>query len=198
MKKDVLICGVGGQGTVLASKIIAASAMVAGNSVHSAETIGMAQRGGPVTSHVRIGEEAYSPLIPLGSADLILAFEPAEAVRNLGYLKKDGCVIVNSVPTKPVTESLQPSGYDGTEMIAYLKKQCSCIVIDAEELCRPFGSSRYFNIAILGVAAGSGRLGIDRSAVLGEIEKRVPAKYVETNKSAFLAGVRIGESYEVK
>lgn len=198
MKKDVLICGVGGQGTVLASKIIAASAMVAGNPVHSAETIGMAQRGGPVTSHVRIGEEAYSPLIPLGSADLILAFEPAEAVRNLGYLKKDGCVIVNSVPTKPVTESLQPSGYDGTEMIAYLKKQCSCIVIDAEELCRPFGSSRYFNIAILGVAAGSGRLGIDRSAVLGEIEKRVPAKYVETNKSAFLAGVRIGESYEVK
>ena len=198
MKKDVLICGVGGQGTVLASKIIAASAMVAGNPVHSAETIGMAQRGGPVTSHVRIGEEAYSPLIPLGSADLILAFEPAEAVRNLGYLKKDGCVIVNSVPTKPVTESLQPSGYDGTEMIAYLKKQCSCIVIDGEELCRPFGSSRYFNIAILGVAAGSGRLGIDRSAVLGEIEKRVPAKYVETNKSAFLAGVRIGESYEVK
>lgn len=198
MKKDVLICGVGGQGTVLASKIIAASAMVAGNPVHSAETIGMAQRGGPVTSHVRIGEDAYSPLIPLGSADLILAFEPAEAVRNLGYLKKDGCVIVNSVPTKPVTESLQPSGYDGTEMIAYLKKQCSCIVIDAEELCRPFGSSRYFNIAILGVAAGSGRLGIDRSAVLGEIEKRVPAKYVETNKSAFLAGVRIGESYEVK
>lgn len=198
MKKDVLICGVGGQGTVLASKIIAASAMVAGNPVHSAETIGMAQRGGPVTSHVRIGEEAYSPLIPLGSADLILAFEPAEAVRNLGYLKKDGCVIVNSVPTKPVTESLQPSGYDGTEMIAYLKKQCSCIVIDAEELCRPFGSSRYFNIAILGVAAGSGRLGIDRSEVLGEIEKRVPAKYVETNKSAFLAGVRIGESYEVK
>lgn len=197
MKKDVLICGVGGQGTVLASKIIAASAMVAGNPVHSAETIGMAQRGGPVTSHVRIGEEAYSPLIPLGSADLILAFEPAEAVRNLGYLKKDGCVIVNSVPTKPVTESLQPSGYDGTEMIAYLKKQCACIVIDAEELCRPFGSSRYFNIAILGVAAGSGRLGIERSAVLGEIEKRVPAKYVETNKSAFLAGVRIGESYEV-
>lgn len=198
MKKDVLICGVGGQGTVLASKIIAASAMVAGNPVHSAETIGMAQRGGPVTSHVRIGEEAYSPLIPLGSADLILAFEPAEAVRNLGYLKKDGCVIVNSVPTKPVTESLQPSGYDGTEMIAYLKKQCSCIVIDAEELCRPFGSSRYFNISILGVAAGSGRLGIERSEVLGEIEKRVPAKYVETNKSAFLAGVRIGESYEVK
>ena len=197
MKKDILICGVGGQGTVLASKIIAAAAMEAGDPVHSAETIGMAQRGGPVTSHVRIGEEAYSPLIPFGSADMILAFEPAEAVRNLRYLKPDGIVIVNSVPVKPVTESLMPTGYDGTEMIAYLKKKCSCIVIDGEELCRPFGSSRYFNIAILGVAAGAGRLGIDKETILSEIVRRVPGRYLETNKAAFLAGAEIGEQYAV-
>lgn len=197
MKKDILICGVGGQGTVLASKIIAAAAMEAGDPVHSAETIGMAQRGGPVTSHVRIGEEAYSPLIPFGSADMILAFEPAEAVRNLRYLKPDGIVIVNSVPVKPVTESLMPTGYDGTEMIAYLKKKCSCIVIDGEELCRPFGSSRYFNIAILGVAAGAGRLGIDEETILSEIVRRVPERYLETNKAAFLAGAEIGEQYAV-
>ena len=183
MKKDILICGVGGQGTVLASKIIAAAAMEAGDPVHSAETIGMAQRGGPVTSHVRIGEEAYSPLIPFGSADMILAFEPAEAVRNLRYLKPDGIVIVNSVPVKPVTESLMPTGYDGTEMIAYLKKKCSCIVIDGEELCRPFGSSRYFNIAILGVAAGAGRLGIDKETILSEIVRRVPERYLLLRKS---------------
>ena len=197
MKKDILICGVGGQGTVLASKIIAAAAMEAGDPVHSAETIGMAQRGGPVTSHVRIGEEAYSPLIPFGSADMILAFEPAEAVRNLRYLKPDGIVIVNSVPVKPVTESLMPTGYDGTEMIAYLEKKCSCIVIDGEELCRPFGSSRYFNIAILGVAAGAGRLGIDKETILSEIVRRVPERYLETNKAAFLAGAEIGEQYAV-
>ena len=197
MKKDILICGVGGQGTVLASKIIAAAAMEAGDPVHSAETIGMAQRGGPVTSHVRIGKEAYSPLIPFGSADMILAFEPAEAVRNLRYLKPDGIVIVNSVPVKPVTESLMPTGYDGTEMIAYLKKKCSCIVIDGEELCRPFGSSRYFNIAILGVAAGAGRLGIDKETILSEIVRRVPERYLETNKAAFLAGAEIGEQYAV-
>ena len=135
MKKDILICGVGGQGTVLASKIIAAAAMEAGDPVHSAETIGMAQRGGPVTSHVRIGEEAYSPLIPFGSADMILAFEPAEAVRNLRYLKPDGIVIVNSVPVKPVTESL--------------------------------------------------------------MLRRVPERYLETNKAAFLAGAEIGEQYAV-
>lgn len=198
MKKDILICGVGGQGTVLASKIIAASAMEAGDLVHSAETIGMAQRGGSVTSHVRIGEEAYSPLIPFGSADMILAFEPAEAVRNLRYLKPDGIVIVNSVPVKPVTESLMPTGYDGTEMIAYLKKKCTCIVVDGEELCRPFGSSRYFNIAILGVAAASGRLGIAREILLREIERRVPSKYLEANKAAFQAGAEIGAQYEVK
>ena len=197
MKKDILICGVGGQGTVLASKIIAAAAMEAGDPVHSAETIGMAQRGGPVTSHVRIGEEAYSPLIPFGSADMILAFEPAEAVRNLRYLKPDGIVIVNSVPVKPVTESLMPTGYDGTEMIAYLKKKCSCIVIDGEELCRPFGSSRYFNIAILGVAAGADRLGIDKETILSEIVRRVPERYLETNKAAFLAGAEIGEQYAI-
>ena len=69
-----------------------------GNTAHSAETIGMAQRGGSVTSHIRIGNRAFSPLIPLGKADIILAFEPSEAVRNLSYLKQDGIVIVNSVP----------------------------------------------------------------------------------------------------
>ena len=123
MNKDIMICGVGGQGTVLASKIIAAAAMEAGNVVHSAETIGMAQRGGSVTSHVRIGEDAYSPLIPQGAAEMMLAFEPAEAVRNISYLKKDGIVVVNSVPTRPVTESLQETGYDGREMITYLQSK---------------------------------------------------------------------------
>ena len=192
MNKDIMICGVGGQGTVLASKIIAAAAMEDGNAVHSAETIGMAQRGGPVTSHVRIGE-AYSPLIPFGNADLILAFEPAEAVRNLMYLKKDGAVIVNSNPTKPVTESLQETGYDGAEALEYLQKKCRTIVVDAEEICKPFGSARYFNIVILGVAAGAGLLGMSKELVLSEIERRVPAKFVETNKAAFLAGVAFGE-----
>lgn len=197
MNKDILICGVGGQGTVLASKIIAASAMDEGSAVHSAETIGMAQRGGSVTSHVRIGE-AYAPLIPHGAADMILAFEPEEAVRNLVYLKKDGIVLVNSVPVKPVTESLQDTGYDGTEMIRYLTGKCRCVVIDAEKLCAPFGSSRYFNIAILGVAAGTGKLGIAKETVLAEIEKRVPEKYIEMNKAAFFAGYEEGEKYEVK
>ena len=191
MNKDIMICGVGGQGTVLASKIIAAAAMEEGNVVHSAETIGMAQRGGSVTSHVRIGTDAYSPLIPFGSADLILAFEPAEAVRNLKYLKKDGVAVVNTTPTKPVTESLDPTGYDGSEMTEYLRKKCSCIFVDADEVCRPFGSAKFFNIIILGIAAGSGRLGISKDTILEQIEKRVPARFAEVNKKAFLAGYEL-------
>ncbi|MCQ2466393.1 MAG: indolepyruvate oxidoreductase subunit beta [Clostridia bacterium] len=195
MNKDIMICGVGGQGTVLASKIIAAAAMDEGNAVHSAETIGMAQRGGSVTSHVRVGE-AYSPLIPYGSADLIISFEPAEAVRNLIYLKKDGIVITNSVPTKPVTASISASEYNGVEMVNYLNTKCKVITVNSDDVCSEFGSNKFFNIAILGVAVGSGRLGISKETILKEIEARVPAKFIEVNKAAFEAGLKIGESYE--
>lgn len=193
MNKDIIICGVGGQGTVLASKILAAASMRNGETVHSAETIGMAQRGGPVTSHVRIGEGAFSPLIPYGHADLLLAFEPSEAVRNLHFLKKDGIVLVNSSPVKPTTESLHTTGYDGTEMISYLKSKCKTVVIDGDTVCKPFGSSKFFNIIILGVACGSGRLGIPKETVLAEMEARIKPQFLEKNKEAFAVGFAIGE-----
>ena len=192
MKKDIMICGVGGQGTVLASKLIAASAMDEGNAVHSAETIGMAQRGGPVTSHVRIGDGAYSPLIPLGGADLLIAFEPSEAVRNLKYLKKDGFVIVNAVPMKPTTLGAG-EGYDGESEIAYLQSKCRCLVVDSDALCAPFGSSKFFNVAVLGAAAGSGELGIGADTIRNTIEKIVPERFQEKNLAAFAAGFKIGE-----
>lgn len=191
MNKDILICGVGGQGTVLASKIIAAAAMEEGSAVHSAETIGMAQRGGSVTSHVRIGGEAYSPMIPFGGADMLLAFEPGEAVRNLRYLRKDGIAVVNTSAVKPVTESLKDTGYDGSGMTAYLKQKCSCIFVDAEEVCRPFGSSKFFNVIMLGVAAGSGHLGLKKETLLKQIEQRVPARFLDVNIRAFTAGIDI-------
>ena len=193
MDKDILICGVGGQGTVLASKIIAASAMKEGLIVHSAETIGMAQRGGPVTSHVRIGDSAFSPLIPSGSADLILGFEPAEAVRNISYLKSDGMVVVNTAAVMPVTEALAASGYDGNVMIRYLEKNCKCIFIDGVKECESFGSSRFLNIILLGAAAGSGALGLNKETLLSEIKARVPEKFKEINVQAFLHGFETGE-----
>ena len=193
MNKDILICGVGGQGTVLASRVIAAAAMEEGSPVHSAETIGMAQRGGSVTSHVRVGEGACSPLIPHGSAELMLAFEPAEAVRNLCYLKPGGTVVVNTVPTRPVLESLHPTGYSGQEMISFLQQKCPCILVNAEEVCAPFGSTKFFNLVLVGLAAGSGRLGIGKDTLLRQIERYVPARFLETDTQAFLAGFALGE-----
>ena len=191
MNKDILICGVGGQGTVLASKIIAAAAMEEGSPVHSAETIGMAQRGGSVTSHVRIGGEAFSPLIPFGGADMLLAFEPGEAVRNLRYMKKDGIAVVNTSAVKPVTESLKDTCYDGSEMTVYLKGKCSCIFVNAEEVCKPFGSTKFFNVIMLGVAAGSGHLGLGKETLLKQIEQRVPSRFLDVNLRAFNAGIEI-------
>ncbi len=199
MNKDILLCGVGGQGTVLASKLIASAAMRGGETVHSAETIGMAQRGGSVTSHVRIGKSAYSPLIPYGAADLILAFEPAEAVRNLPYLKKDGVVIVNSEPVKPVTESLKSSGCDSVNMLKYLKSKCrNVIIVNAGDICAEVGSPKVFNVAILGVAVGTGKTGLERENVMAEIEQRVKEKFREMNRMAFLKGEQIGADYEAK
>lgn len=194
MNKDILICGVGGQGTVLASKLIASAAMSENNIVHSAETIGMAQRGGSVTSHVRIGQNAFSPLIPDHCADLILSFEPAEAVRNLKFLKKDGAVIVNSQPIKPITETLDNTGYDGSNMIEYLKQNCkTCIVVDGKYFSDNLGSSKFFNIAILGVACGANKLGLDKDSLIKQIETKVKEKFVEVNKKAFGLGIKIGE-----
>ena len=199
MNKDILICGVGGQGTVLASKLIASAAMHQGNKVHSAETIGMAQRGGSVTSHVRVGEAASSPLIPQGAADVLIAFEPAEAVRNLGYLKADGVVIVNQAPVKPTTDSLkaamgqQASVYEAGTMIDYLKtKVPTTVVVDGDGLCARFGSAKFLNVALLGVAVGTGRLELDKDVVLSEIAARVPERFIEKNTEAFEAGYALG------
>ncbi len=194
MNKDILLCGVGGQGIVLASKLIAAAAMREGHTVHSAETIGMAQRGGSVTSHIRIGADIGSPLIPFGTADMILAFEPAEAVRNLHYLKPDGTIIVNRTPVQPTTESLHATGYDGTKEIAYLKTKCNCVVIDGEALCAPFGSVRYLNMIALGAVSATGKLSIPEEALLAEIEAQVKPQFIETNKKAFAAGREAGKN----
>ena len=191
MSRNIILCGVGGQGTVLASRLISAAAMKEGIPVQSAETIGMAQRGGSVTSHVRIGGEAFSPLIPFGGADMLLAFEPGEAVRNLRYLKKGGIAVVNTSAVKPVTESLKDTGYDGSEMTTYLKGKCSCIFVNAEDVCRPFGSTKFFNIIMLGVAAGSGHLGLEKDTLLKQIEQRVPSRFLDVNLRAFQTGIEI-------
>ena len=117
-----LLCGVGGQGTVLASKLLAYAYMQQGKSVRTAETIGMAQRGGCVVSHVRAGAEIHSPLIPKGKADVMIAFEPAEAVRCLPFLKQGGTVVVNQKAVKPVTASLSGLAYTGDAGVPAIRR----------------------------------------------------------------------------
>ena len=185
MTKNCLLCGVGGQGTVLASKLIAFAAMEKGEQVRTSETIGMSQRGGCVVSHVRTGDNIQSPMLPKGSADVIIAFEPAEAVRNISYLKNDGVVIVNKKAVKPVTASLSGSDYDGREMLDYLKSVVKNLtVIDGDEICEKCGSPKVLNIALLAAAAKSGELGITVEELKSAIKNRIPQKFHDMNLKA--------------
>ena len=192
MNKSCLLCGVGGQGTVLASRLIAASAMQKGQMARTAETIGMAQRGGCVVSHVRIGEEIASPLIPKGKADVLIGFEPAEAVRNLSYLKKDGIVIVNSKAVAPVTASLSKSVYTGEEMLDFLKTQpVKLIMVDGDAICRECGSSKVLNIALLGAAVATGELGISLTELEEAVKTRTKPQFFTMNQKAMYAGAAL-------
>lgn len=191
MTTNIMLAGVGGQGTVLASKLIAQSAMNRGQNARTAETIGMAQRGGCVVSHVRIGEELHSPMIPQGSADLLIGFEPAEAVRCLPYLKKGGTVVVSSKAIKPVTASLSGSDYNGAEMLAFLKQQVEkLIVVDGEGICAQCGSAKVLNVALLGAAAASGVLGLTLEQLLETIRQRIPERFLDSNLKALSAGAK--------
>lgn len=191
MTKNVLLCGVGGQGTVLASRLIALAAMEKGMEARGAETIGMAQRGGSVVSHVRIGEEIHSPMIPFGQAEVIIGFEPAEAVRCLPYLKEGGCVVVSPLPIRPVTSSLGNGNYTGDEMMEYLKKNVpNLIVVDGTAICRECGSPKVLNVALLGAAISSGLIGISQEEMEAAIVCRVPEKFKEMNLKALELGAR--------
>lgn len=196
MKKDCLLCGVGGQGTVLASRLIAAAAMNKGLNAATSETIGMAQRGGCVVSHVRVADCIHSPMIPYGGADVIIAFEPAEAVRNLRYLKKDGTVITASKAVKPVTSTLGGASYTGDEMLSYLKENiANLVVIDGDAVCGECGSPKVLNLALLGAAAACGALGLTAEEVESAMKKRVNEKFHVLNSKAIeLGGKYVKES----
>lgn len=162
MSKNILICGVGGQGTVLAAKVLSQAAISSGEHVLSAETIGMAQRGGSVVSHVRIGADVFSPLISKEQADVIIAFEAAEAVRNIDYLKKDGTVIVNKKVIQPTTASLTGKVFPEDEMLSYLNKVAgNVIAVDTDKACQELGSTKISNMVLLGAAGNTGLISKD-------------------------------------
>lgn len=187
--KNILICGVGGQGTVLASKLIVLAAMEKGRRARSAETIGMAQRGGSVVSHVRFGEEIHSPMIPLGGADVILGLEPGEAMRALPYLKKGGTVIVNTKVIQPVTASLGNSQYDGNRSLDWLERTVpGLILMDGEAVCSRCGSAKVLNVAMLGAAAASGALELSLDEMEHAVRERLPERFLEINLKALRLG----------
>lgn len=187
--KSCLLCGVGGQGTVLASRILAQAAMEQGLFARTAETIGMAQRGGCVVSHVRVGEKVASPLIPEGKADVILGFEPGETVRNLKYLKKGGCVVVCSKGINPVMSSVGGKSYDDKKMVDYLKKTVArCYVIDGDRIAEECGSTKVLNVALVGAAIETGELGIALESVEKVLSVKVKAAFLTMNQKALTIG----------
>ena len=188
VNKNIVLCGVGGQGTVLASKLIAAAAMEKGLRVMSAETIGMAQRGGNVFSNLRIGDSMHAPLLRSGQADVILGFEPGETVRMLHYLKPGGTVITNCRPVKPTTATLTGSSYDGSEMIAYLRENLAAdrlLVVDGQEAIDKLGSPRVLNMVLLGAAIRTGQLGLTEEDIKKAMGRLIKPAFMELNLKAF-------------
>ena len=189
MKQDILIAGVGGQGTVLASRLIAAAAMAQGSFVRTAETIGMAQRGGSVVSHVRIGAEELSPLIPFEKADLIIAFEPAEAARSLERLAPSGRCIVNTKPIYPISVTLQGAPYPLTEIQNHIQQKASdSFFLDASAIAQKAGGEKALNIVLLGAAIGFGLLPISLEQMADTVAQTVPVRFQEMNERALQAG----------
>ena len=182
---NCVICGVGGQGNVLASRLIAQVLLARDEHVKTAETIGMAQRGGSVASHVR-GGHPQSPHVPKGCADCLIAFEPGEAVRCIDYLAPGATIVVNTQATQPPVAALQGIDYDGSEALAYLRSlpDATLIEVDGTSICDQVGSAKVLNIALLAAAVKSGALGITRDELEAAIRARVKPRFHEINLRA--------------
>jgi indolepyruvate ferredoxin oxidoreductase beta subunit len=199
-KMDLLITGVGGQGVVLASDIISETALAAGFDVKKTDTLGMAQRGGSVVSHVRLADKVWSPLIKEGDVDLLLAFEKLEAARWSHYLKPGAIAIINSYEQPPLSVSLGQEKYPtDDEIAAALKRRTDQIYfIDGNKRAKELGNVRTLNIYMLGCFSVFAPLGIE--VWKDSISRRMPENIREINLTAFekgrkeIEGVRIGKS----
>ena len=194
-KFDILISGVGGQGTVLASRLLAAAAINGGCFARTSETIGMSQRGGCVVSHVRINSENSSSIIPMGSADMLIAFELSEAARSLPRLSKTGCCIVNTQIIKPVSASLGNSAYDAEAIKQSIEKNSKEVYfVDGYSLAEKAGTVKAVNVVLLGAAAATSRMPFTKDALLEAIKQNVPSKFRELNETAFELGYSFGKN----
>lgn len=189
MKKvDILMAGVGGQGTILAGNILAEVGLELGYDVKKSEVHGMAQRGGSVESHVRWGEKVYAPLIEQGHADFLLGFEMLETARWSSYLKKGGVVLVNHYRIPPPAVNLGKASYPSRQEIESILKAAGgrILWLEGTDLARKLGNPAMVGVVLLG--ALSTLLGEEKESWLKVIERLVPGKYLELNKKAFLSG----------
>jgi indolepyruvate ferredoxin oxidoreductase, beta subunit len=189
----IFFTGVGGQGTLLATRMVGEAALEEGLAVTMSEIHGMAQRGGVVESSVVIGR-VFSPTIPDGEADILMAFEPLEALRALPKCHAQSLIISSTVPIMPFTVAIGQSAYPE---VAALREQikervADLIWLDAVELARKAGSERASNTALVGVLAGSGRLPISNGSWEEAMKRTLPARLLEINRQAFEAGYAVG------
>lgn len=188
MTKNIMIVGVGGQGTLLTSRILGKLATCAGYDVKLSEVHGMAQRGGSVVTFVRYGDNVAEPIVEEGQADVLIAFERLEALRYIHFLKKDGSVIVNDWRIDPITVVTGVAQYP-ENIIRTLKEKRNTIVVEATEEAKKLGAPRTFNVIVLGAAAKY--MGFDKEDWLDVIETTVPPKTIEINKKAFEIGYNL-------
>ncbi len=187
--KNILIVGVGGQGTLLTSRILARVAINLGYDVKATEVHGMAQRGGSVVSEVRYGEKIYSPVIKKGDADVILAFEKLEAARWIPYLKPGGKVIINDERVDPLPVMTGKAQYpdDIAEHIASLIPDTT--ILDATNIAVQCGSAKAANVVLVGILAGG--LGLPEQEVEKAVREMVPAKALDINIKAYHKGLEL-------
>lgn len=185
MTKNIMIVGVGGQGTLLTSRIIGKAALSEGCDVKISEVHGMAQRGGSVVTFVRFGEKVSEPVVEEGQADVIIAFERLEALRYSHFLKKGGALIVNDCRIDPMTVVIGAKTYP-EDILKNLASEHSVFSIDGQKIALELGNSKVLNSVVLGYAAD--HIGFDKEVWLNTISDTVPQKTVEINKKAFTLG----------
>lgn len=194
---NFLLCGVGGQGTVLASDVLVNVGLAAGLDAKQAEVHGMSQRGGSVTSHVRWGAQIHSPIVGLGEADVLLAFEKLEALRNLRALCPGGLALINNQAIVPLTVTSGGQTYPADEEIraAFAAQTGRVYFVEGERLAEELGNLRVANVVLLGALSALLEAGdllsdlkVDADTWLKVITERVPARHVELNRKAFQAG----------
>ena len=187
--KNIMIVGVGGQGTLLTSRILGGMTVAAGYDVKLSEVHGMAQRGGSVVTYVRYGDEVAEPIVEEGQADVLISFERLEALRYAHYLKKDGVIIVNDQRIDPMPVVTGVAQYP-ENIIEDLKKDHKVIAVDAMAEALKMGNSRVFNVIILGVAAK--HMDFEKDMWIEVIKNTVPPKTIDINIAAFEKGYEIG------